>query len=103
MSSRKPLRRITSNRGEDDYLPKRNFLKSYTRLTPPQLVCTCGLCEGRARVHACIPYTGCVYLCGSRKKYAVKKRNIDNWYGRPKSLLAQTFAENLKTSNETNF
>jgi hypothetical protein len=35
MSSTKPLRRITSDRGDDDCLPKRNFLKSYTRLTLP--------------------------------------------------------------------
>jgi hypothetical protein len=47
MSSRKPLRRITSDRGEDDCLSKRNFLKSYMRLTLPQLACTRGLCEGR--------------------------------------------------------
>jgi hypothetical protein len=30
MSSRKPLRRINSDRGDDDCLPKRIFLKSYT-------------------------------------------------------------------------
>jgi hypothetical protein len=103
MSSRKPLRRITSDRGEDDCLPKRNFLKSYMRLTLPQLACTRGLCEGRAQVHLCRPYTGCMYLCGSRKKDEVKKRNKDNWYGRPESLLADTFVETLKISNETNF
>jgi hypothetical protein len=51
----------------------------------------------------CRPYTGHVYLCGSQKKDVVKKRNIDSWYGRPKYLLAQTFAETLKTSNETKF
>jgi hypothetical protein len=71
------------------------------RLTLPQLACTRGLWEGRARVHACRPYTGRVYLCGSRKKNVVKHRNRDNWYGRPESLLAQTFAETLKTRNET--
>jgi hypothetical protein len=31
------------------------------------------------------------------KKITVKKRNKDNWYRRPESLLAQTFAETLKT------
>ena len=43
-----------------------------------------------------------MHLCGSRKskKNAVKQRNRDNWYGRPESLLAQTFAETLKTGNE---
>jgi hypothetical protein len=30
MSSKKTLRRIASDRGEDDCLSKRNFLKSYT-------------------------------------------------------------------------
>jgi hypothetical protein len=68
MSSRKPLRRITSDRGEDDCLPKRNFLKSDTRLILPQLACTHGLCECRAWVHVCKPYTGRMYLYGSRKK-----------------------------------
>ena len=38
---------------------------------------------------------------GPVKKNAVKQRNRDNWYGRPESLLAQTFAETLKTGNET--
>jgi hypothetical protein len=32
-----------------------------------------------------------------KKKITVKQRNRDNWYGRPESLLAQTFAETLKT------
>jgi hypothetical protein len=73
------------------------------RLTLPQLVCTCGLCEGRVLVHACKPYTSRVYLYGSRKKNAVKQRNRDNWYGRLESLLAHTFAETLKTRNETSF
>jgi hypothetical protein len=40
---------------------------------------------------------------GPVKKNAARQRNRDNWYGRPESLLAQTFAETLKTSNETNF
>jgi hypothetical protein len=40
---------------------------------------------------------------GKEKKNAVKQRNRDNWYGRPESLLAQTFAETLKTRNETSF
>jgi hypothetical protein len=40
---------------------------------------------------------------GPVKKNAAKQRNKYNWYGRPESLLAQTFAETLKTSNETNF
>jgi hypothetical protein len=40
---------------------------------------------------------------GKEKKNAVKQRNKDNWYGRPESLLAQTFAETLKTRNETSF
>jgi hypothetical protein len=103
MISKKPLRRINSDRGEDDYLSKRNFLKSYTRLKLHQLACTHRLCEGRARVHACRPYIARVYLCGSRKKNTSKQRNKDNWYGRPESLLAQTFAETLKIRNETNF
>jgi hypothetical protein len=102
MSSKKPLRRITSDRGEDDCLSKRNPLKSYTRLTLHQLACTYELCEGRVRVHTCRPYTVHVYHCGSRKKNAAKQRNKDNWYGRPESLLAQTFAETLKIRNETN-
>jgi hypothetical protein len=38
---------------------------------------------------------------GLGKKITVKQRNRDNWYGRPESLLAQTFAETLKTGNET--
>jgi hypothetical protein len=38
---------------------------------------------------------------GLEKKNAVKKRNRDNWNGRPDSLLAKTFAETLKTINET--
>jgi hypothetical protein len=29
------------------------------------------------------------------------KEGREYWYGRPISLLAQTFAETLKTSNET--
>jgi hypothetical protein len=33
---------------------------------------------------------------GLEKKNTVKQRNRDNWYGRPKSLLAQTFVETLK-------
>jgi hypothetical protein len=37
------------------------------------------------------------------KKNAVKQRKRDNWYGRPEYLLAQTFAETLKTRNETSF
>jgi hypothetical protein len=74
MSSRKPLRRITSDRGEDDYLSKINFLKSYTRLTLHQLACTRELCEGREQVHARRPCTGHVYLCGSCKKIATKQR-----------------------------
>jgi hypothetical protein len=36
-----------------------------------------------------------------KKKNAVKKRNRDNWYGRPESMLAQIFAETLKTRNGT--
>jgi hypothetical protein len=40
---------------------------------------------------------------GPVKKNAAKQRNRDNWYGRPESLLAQTFAETLKISNETNY
>jgi hypothetical protein len=36
------------------------------------------------------------------KKNAIKQINRDNWYGRPESLLAQTFEETLKTRNETN-
>ena len=38
-----------------------------------------------------------------KKKNAVKERDRDKWYGRQKSLLAQTFAETLKTRNETSF
>jgi hypothetical protein len=33
---------------------------------------------------------------GLGKKIIVKQRNRDNWYGRPESLLAHTFAETLK-------
>jgi hypothetical protein len=40
---------------------------------------------------------------GPVKKNVVKQRNRDNWYGRPESLLAQTFVETLKTRNETIF
>ena len=40
---------------------------------------------------------------GPEKKDAFKQRNKVNWYGRPESLLAQTFAETLKTGNETSF
>ena len=87
-SSRKPLRRTNSDREEDDYLFKRNFLESYTRLSPPQIACTWGLWECSVWVHACKPYIGRMYLCGSRKKNIVKQRNRDNWYGRPESLLA---------------
>jgi hypothetical protein len=56
MSSRKPLRRTTSNRGEDDYLSRRNFLKSYTRLILDQLACKQGLCEGRAWVRSSLGF-----------------------------------------------
>jgi hypothetical protein len=38
---------------------------------------------------------------GLGKKITVKQRKRDNWYGRPESLLARTFAETLKTGNET--
>jgi hypothetical protein len=67
MSSIKPLRRFTSDRGEDDCLSKINFLKSYTQLALHQLACACDLCEGRAWVDACRPCTGHVYLYDSRK------------------------------------
>jgi hypothetical protein len=30
------------------------------------------------------------------EKITVKQRNIDKWYERPESLLAQTFVETLK-------
>jgi hypothetical protein len=83
MSSRKPLRRINSDRGEDDYLSKRNFLKSYMRLPLPQLACTRRLGEGRAWVHTCRPYTGCMYLCGSLKKIQSRKETditgMEDW------------------------
>jgi hypothetical protein len=38
-----------------------------------------------------------------KEKNAVNERNKDNFYGRPESLLAQTFAKTLKTRNETSF
>jgi hypothetical protein len=104
MSSRKPLRRITSDRGEDDYISKRNFLKSYTQLTLHQLACLRGLCEGWACVHACRPYTDQEYLYDFPKRQCnLSKESKEYWYGRLESLLAQTFAETLKASNETNF
>jgi hypothetical protein len=40
---------------------------------------------------------------GPVKKNAAKQRNRDNWYGRPESMLAQTFAKKLKIRNETKF
>jgi len=73
-SSSKPLRRIISDRWEDDCLSKRNFMETYMWLTLHQLTCTYGLWEGRARVHACRPYIGCVYLCGSQKCSQTKKQ-----------------------------
>jgi hypothetical protein len=54
----------------------------YTHADPIQAVCT---------------------SVGPVKKNAVKKRDRDKWYGRPESLLAQTFAKILKTRNETRF
>jgi hypothetical protein len=43
-----------------------------------------------------------MYLCGSWK-IIVKQRNIDNWYGRPESMLAQTFVETLKIGKWNQF
>jgi hypothetical protein len=103
MRSRKPLRRITSDRGEDDCLSKKKKLNSDTRLTLHQLACARGLCEGRAHVHACRPYTGHVYLCDFHKnKMQPSKESREYWYGRPESLLAQTLAETQKKGDETN-
>jgi hypothetical protein len=76
MSSRKPLRRIISDRGEDDCLSKRNFLKSYMRLTLPQLACTCELWEGRVQVHACRPYTGMCLHWYWKKMHSSKETEI---------------------------
>jgi len=58
MSFRKPLRRITSNREEDDYLFNKKIMNLATLLLPHQLVCPRGLCEGWVRVHARKTYTG---------------------------------------------
>ena len=73
MSSRKPLRRITSDRGEDNCLSKRNYLESYTRLTLPQLECIGDFCEGRVRVHASRPYIGACTSVGLEKKMQSSK------------------------------
>jgi hypothetical protein len=45
----------------------------------------------------------CTFVGLGKKQNAIKQRNKDNWYGRPKSLLSQTFAVTLKTRNETSF
>jgi hypothetical protein len=47
-------------------------------------------------------YRLCVLLWVS-KFFLAKQRNKYNWYGRPKSLLAQNFVETLKTRNEPVF
>jgi hypothetical protein len=78
MRSKKSLRRITSDSGADDCLSKNKFLNSDTRLTLHQLACARGLCEGRVWVHACIPYTGHVYLyefCKIKSSQAKKAGN----------------------------
>jgi hypothetical protein len=75
MSFRKPLRRITSDREEDDCLFNKNFLNLAMLLSLHQLACPCGLCEGWAHVHACKPYTGCVYLCDfPKRKFSQAKK-----------------------------
>jgi hypothetical protein len=43
----------------------------------------------------------CTSVGLEKKKNTFQQRNKDNRYGRPKSLLALTFAETLKTGNET--
>jgi hypothetical protein len=37
----------------------------------------------------------------SLEKNTVKKKNIDSWYGRPESLLAQTLQKLQKTGKKT--
>jgi hypothetical protein len=68
MIFRKPLRRITSDREEDDYLFNKKKLNLATLLLLHQLACPHGLCEGWVHVHACRPYTGHVYLCDFPKR-----------------------------------
>jgi hypothetical protein len=44
-----------------------------------------------------------VYLCDfSKIKMQLRKESREYWYGRPESLLAQTFAETQKKGDETN-
>jgi hypothetical protein len=89
---------IDFDREEDDCL--KICMESYTLLLLLQLAFTRGLKESRVRVHACKPYAGRVYLCGSRK-HTVKQINRDSWYGRPESLLAQTLQKLQKTGKQT--
>jgi hypothetical protein len=49
-------------RVEDDCLFLRRILWVLRHVALHQQAYACGLCEGRARVHACRPYTGRVYL-----------------------------------------
>jgi hypothetical protein len=49
------------------------------------------------------PYTGRVWLCSfPEKKKQPSEESREYWYGRPESLLAQTFAETQKKGNKTN-
>jgi len=54
---------------------------------------------GRGYMRADLIQAACTSV--GLEKITVKQRNKDNWYGRPESLLAQTFVETLKTRNET--
>jgi hypothetical protein len=103
MRSRKPLRRITSDREEDDCLSKKKIMNSDTQLTLHQLACARDLYEGRVCVHVCMPYTGRIYLCDlSYKEKHPTKESREYWYGRAESLLTQNLAETQKKGDETN-
>jgi hypothetical protein len=78
MSFRKPMRRITSDREEDDCLFNNFFLNLTTLLSLHQLACLRGLCEGWARVHACKPYTDRMYLCDFLKRKCNQAKKAGN-------------------------